>query len=158
MVTRSTDCPTSPVLGDDDPALAALLEAEDERRRSQLHLLAGENLSLPGVRAILGGAFADKYAEGYPGHRHHTGCAQADAVERLAVDRARTLFGAEHANVQPSSGTAATLAAYAALLRPGDAVLAMSLAHGGHLTHGSRANFSGAGSTSTATGSARTTA
>jgi len=152
VVTRSTDCPAAPVPGDgpaldgpalDDPALAALLAAEDERRRAQLHLLAGENLCLPGVRAILGGVFADKYAEGYPGHRHHTGCAQADAVERLAVDRARALFGAEHANVQPNSGTAATLAAYAALLRPGDAVLAMSLAHGGHLTHGSRANFSG---------------
>jgi len=142
VVTRSTDCPASPLPGT-DPALAALLAAEDERRRTQLHLLAGENLSSPGVRAILGGTLADKYAEGYPGHRHHTGCAQADAVERLAVDRARTLFGAAHANVQPHSGTAAALAAYAALLRPGDAVLAMSLAHGGHLTHGSRSNFSG---------------
>ena len=126
-----------------DPALAALLAAEELRRRTQLHLLAGENLSSPAIRALLGGTLADKYAEGYPGHRHHTGCAQADAVERLAVDRARTLFGAEHANVQPHSGTAAALAAYAALLRPGDPVLAMSLAHGGHLTHGSRSNFSG---------------
>ena len=142
VVTRSTDRPATS-LSERDPALAALLDAEDERRRTQLHLLAGENICSPGIRAVLGGALADKYAEGYPGHRHHTGCAQADAVEQLAVDRAKSLFGAAHANVQPHSGTAAVLAAYAALLRPGDTVLAMSLAHGGHLTHGSRANFSG---------------
>jgi glycine hydroxymethyltransferase len=126
-----------------DPALASILAAERARRADQIGLLAGENHSAPEVRALLGSVFADKYAEGYPGRRHHTGCEQADAVETLAVERARALFGAEHANVQPHSGTAAVLAAYAALLRPGDAVLAMSLAHGGHLTNGSAANFSG---------------
>ena len=126
-----------------DPALAGVLAAERLRRRTQLHLLAGENLASPGVLALLGSPFADKYAEGYPGRRYHTGCAQADAVEQLAIERACRLFAAEHANVQPTSGTSAVLATYAALLRPGDPVLAMSLAHGGHLTHGSEANFSG---------------
>jgi glycine hydroxymethyltransferase len=95
------------------------------------------------ANALPSSAFADKYAEGYPGRRHHTGCGPADAVEALAVARAKVLFGAQHANVQPYSGSVAVLAAAAALLRPGDAVLAMSLAHGGHLTHGSSANFSG---------------
>jgi glycine hydroxymethyltransferase len=131
------------VLSEQDPRLAAVLDAERRRRGSQLHLLAGENFSAPEVRALLAGPLADKYAEGYPGRRHHTGCAQADLVEELAVERAKSLFGAAHANVQPYSGTSAVLAAYAALLRPGDAVLAMSLEHGGHLTHGSGANFSG---------------
>ncbi|WP_042392642.1 serine hydroxymethyltransferase [Streptacidiphilus carbonis] len=126
-----------------DPALAAILAAERTRRADQIGLLAGENHSAPEVRELLGSVFADKYAEGYPGRRHHTGCEQADAVETLAVERAKALFGAEHANVQPLSGTGAVLAAYAALLRPGDAVLAMSLAHGGHLSNGSAANFSG---------------
>lgn len=93
--------------------------------------------------AALGGPLIDKYAEGYPGRRHHTGCALADAAELLAIDRARELFVAPHANVQPRSATSAMLATYAALLRPGDAVLAMSLEHGGHLSCGSRANFSG---------------
>jgi glycine hydroxymethyltransferase len=127
----------------DDGQLADVLDAVLRSRRSRLHLLAGENFSAPAVRALLAGPLGDKYAEGYPGRRHHTGCEQADAVELLAVERAKTLFGAAHANVQPYSGTSAVLAAYAALLRPGDAVLAMSLRHGGHLTHGSGANFSG---------------
>ncbi|WP_035845786.1 serine hydroxymethyltransferase [Kitasatospora azatica] len=126
-----------------DPELADLLSAEAERRASGLQLLAGENLATEAVRAALAGPLIDKYAEGYPGHRHHTGCAVADATELLAVSRARTLFAAEHANVQPRSGTSAMLATYAALLRPGDAVLAMSLEHGGHLSCGSKANFSG---------------
>ena len=130
-------------LSEQDPQLADVLDAELRRRGSQLHLLAGENFSSPQVRAVLAGPLGDKYAEGYPGHRHHTGCGPADAAELLAVERAKSLFGAAHANVQPYSGTSAVLAAYAALLRPGDAVLAMSLAHGGHLTHGSGANFSG---------------
>ncbi|MEY9967725.1 glycine hydroxymethyltransferase [Streptacidiphilus sp. MAP12-16] len=130
-------------LQEQDPELAAVLDAERQRRATQIDLLAGENFTSTAVRDILAGPFADKYAEGYPGRRHHTGCAHADAAERLAVDRAKALFGAEHANVQPYSGTSAVLAAYAALLRPGDTVLAMSLAHGGHLTHGSGANFSG---------------
>jgi glycine hydroxymethyltransferase len=126
-----------------DPDLDVLVAAEDDRRRRQVNLLAGENLESPRVLALLGSAFADKYAEGYPERRHHTGCGPADDVESLAVARAQALFGADHANVQPYSGSIAALAAYAALLRPGDAVLAMSLAHGGHLTHGSSANFSG---------------
>ncbi|GJF32252.1 serine hydroxymethyltransferase [Kitasatospora sp. NE20-6] len=126
-----------------DPLLADLLSAEAERRTESLQLLAGENVTSPAVLAALGGPLIDKYAEGYPGHRHHTGCALADTAELLAVDRARELFAAPHANVQPRSATSAMLAAYAALLRPGDVVLAMSLEHGGHLSCGSRANFSG---------------
>ncbi len=126
-----------------DPQLADLLAAEAERRAETIQLLAGENLTGPAVLAALTGPLIDKYAEGYPGRRHHAGCSLADAAELLAIDRARELFGAPHANVQPRSGTAAMLAAYAALLRPGDVVLAMSLEHGGHLSCGSRANFSG---------------
>ncbi|MEU1286310.1 serine hydroxymethyltransferase [Kitasatospora sp. NPDC005856] len=126
-----------------DPQLADLLAAEAERRAETIQLLAGENLTTPAVLAALTGPLIDKYAEGYPGRRHHTGCALADAAELLAIDRARELFAAPHANVQPRSVTSAMLAAYAALLRPGDGVLAMSLEHGGHLSCGSRANFSG---------------
>ncbi|MQS14029.1 serine hydroxymethyltransferase [Streptomyces kaniharaensis] len=126
-----------------DPQIADLLAAEAERRAETIQLLAGENLTSPAVLAALGGPLIDKYAEGYPGRRHHTGCALADAAELLAIDRARELFAAPHANVQPRSATSAMLAAYAALLRPGDGVLAMSLEHGGHLSCGSRANFSG---------------
>ncbi|WP_042428226.1 serine hydroxymethyltransferase [Streptacidiphilus anmyonensis] len=145
MATLATsDESTQAALADvPDDALTALLAREDDRRRRQVNLLAGENLESPGVLALLGSAFADKYAEGYPERRHHTGCGPADDVETLAVARAKKLFGADHANVQPYSGSIAMLAAAAALLRPGDAVLAMSLAHGGHLTHGSSANFSG---------------
>ncbi|MCD0482951.1 serine hydroxymethyltransferase [Streptacidiphilus sp. ASG 303] len=126
-----------------DPQIADVLAAEAERRRDCLQLLAGENTASEAVLAALAGPLAHKYAEGYPGRRHHTGCAAADAAELLAVERARNLFGADHANVQPYTGTTAMLAAYAALLRPGDRVLAMSLQHGGHLTVGSQANFSG---------------
>ncbi|WP_371479526.1 serine hydroxymethyltransferase [Kitasatospora sp. NBC_00315] len=126
-----------------DPQLADLLAAEAERRAESLQLLAGENLTSQAVLSALGGPLIDKYAEGYPGRRHHTGCALADAAELIAVDRARALFAAPHANVQPRSATSAMLAAYAALLRPGDVVLSMSLEHGGHLSCGSRANFSG---------------
>ncbi|MCX4746740.1 serine hydroxymethyltransferase [Kitasatospora sp. NBC_01287] len=126
-----------------DPEVADLLSAEAERRAGSLQLLAGENLATEAVLAALAGPLVDKYAEGYPGHRHHTGCAVADATELLAISRARALFAADHANVQPRSGTSAMLAAFAALLRPGDTVLAMSLEHGGHLSCGSRANFSG---------------
>ncbi|WP_030235776.1 serine hydroxymethyltransferase [Streptomyces sp. NRRL S-350] len=135
--------PTSEALHRADPQLADLLAAEAERRAETIQLLAGENLTTPAVLAALTGPLIDKYAEGYPGRRHHTGCALADAAELLAIDRARGLFAAPHANVQPRSATSAMLAAYAALLRPGDGVLAMSLEHGGHLSCGSRANFSG---------------
>ncbi|GAA2132028.1 serine hydroxymethyltransferase [Kitasatospora kazusensis] len=126
-----------------DPELADLLTGEAVRRAESLQLLAGENVTSPAVLAALGGPLIDKYAEGYPGRRHHSGCSLADAAELLAVDRAERLFAADHANVQPRSATSAMLAAYAALLKPGDVVLAMSLEHGGHLSCGSRANFSG---------------
>ncbi|GAA1275000.1 serine hydroxymethyltransferase [Kitasatospora nipponensis] len=126
-----------------DPQVADLLSAEAQRRAGGLQLLAGENLATEAVLDALAGPLVDKYAEGYPGHRHHAGCALADATELLAIERARRLFSADHANVQPRSGTSAMLATYAALLRPGDVVLAMSLEHGGHLSCGSRANFSG---------------
>jgi glycine hydroxymethyltransferase len=126
-----------------DPDVDALLGAERARRHRTLQLLAGENVVWPAVRGALASEFGDKYAEGYPGRRHHTGCAVADELEELAITRARGLFHAEHANVQPFSGTLALLAAYAALLRPGEGILAMALSDGGHLTGGSAANFSG---------------
>jgi glycine hydroxymethyltransferase len=127
----------------DDPEIATVLLDELVRQRGTLQLVASESFASPAVLAALGSTLANKYAEGYPGHRYYGGCAQADRVEELAVERARELFGAEHANVQPHSGASANLAAYAALAEPGDVVLALGLPHGGHLTHGSRANFSG---------------
>lgn len=126
-----------------DPEIAGLLLGEADRQAGCLQLVAAENFTSPAVLAALGSPLANKYAEGYPGARHHGGCEVVDLVERTAVERAKALFGAEHANVQPHSGSSAVLAAYAALLRPGDTVLAMALPHGGHLTHGSPANFSG---------------
>ncbi|ROQ82842.1 serine hydroxymethyltransferase [Streptomyces sp. NBC_01260] len=127
----------------EDPEIADVLLGELRRQSGTLQLTAAENFTSPAVLAALGSPLANKYAEGYPGRRHHGGCEQADAAERIAVRRATALFGAEHANVQPHSGSSAVLAAYAALLRPGDTVLAMGLPYGGHLTHGSPANFSG---------------
>ncbi|WP_079144666.1 serine hydroxymethyltransferase [Streptomyces agglomeratus] len=126
-----------------DPEIADVVLGEMGREAAGLQLIAAENFCSPAVLAALGSPLANKYAEGYPGARHHGGCELVDVAERLAVDRATRLFGAEHANVQPHSGSAAVLAAYAALLRPGDKVLAMGLPYGGHLTHGSPANFSG---------------
>ncbi|MFD9852169.1 serine hydroxymethyltransferase [[Kitasatospora] papulosa] len=126
-----------------DPEISGILLAEAGRQSSTLQLIAAENFTSPAVLAALGSPLANKYAEGYPGARHHGGCEQADAAERAAVRRAMSLFGAEHANVQPHSGSSAVLAAYAALLRPGDTVLAMGLPYGGHLTHGAPGNFSG---------------
>ncbi len=126
-----------------DPEIAEVLRDELDRQRHGLQLIASENLASPAVLAALGSPLTNKYAEGYPGRRYHGGCEVVDRAERIAIDRAKRLFGAEHANVQPYSGTTANLAAYAALLRPGDTVLAMSPRHGGHFTHGSRANFSG---------------
>ncbi|PKV87911.1 serine hydroxymethyltransferase [Streptomyces sp. TLI_146] len=126
-----------------DPEIADVLLGETRRQATSLQLIAAENFTSPAVLAALGSPLSNKYAEGYPGARHHGGCEVVDVAERIAVDRARALFGAEHANVQPHSGSSAVLAAYAALLRPGDTVLAMGLPYGGHLTHGSPANFSG---------------
>ncbi|MEU3663102.1 serine hydroxymethyltransferase [Streptomyces sp. NPDC032940] len=126
-----------------DPELAEILLAEGRRQSTTLQLTAAENFTSPAVLAALGSPLANKYAEGYPGARHHGGCEIVDVAERLAVERARDLFGADHANVQSHSGSSAVLAAYAALLRPGDTVLALGLPHGGHLTHGAPTNFSG---------------
>ncbi|MGW9597059.1 serine hydroxymethyltransferase [Streptomyces chartreusis] len=131
------------VLRRQDPQLADLLLGELDRQSTTLQLIAAENFTSPAVLAALGSPLANKYAEGYPGDRYHGGCEMVDAAERLAVERAKALFGAEHANVQSHSGSSAVLAAYAALLRPGDTVLALGLPYGGHLTHGSPANFSG---------------
>ncbi|MGW0772725.1 serine hydroxymethyltransferase [Streptomyces sp. NPDC002835] len=126
-----------------DPQIADILFGEAQRQATTLQLIAAENFTSPAVLAALGSPLANKYAEGYPGARHHGGCELVDAAERIAIERATALFGAAHANVQPHSGSSAVLAAYAALLRPGDTVLAMGLPYGGHLTHGSPANFSG---------------
>ncbi|MFI9588880.1 serine hydroxymethyltransferase [Nonomuraea sp. NPDC052265] len=126
-----------------DPELAQVLLDELARERTGLQLIASENFTSLAVMAALGSTLTNKYAEGYPGRRYYGGCEVVDRAERLAVERARRLFGAEHANVQPHSGAIANLAAYAALLQPGDTMLAMALPHGGHLTHGSKVNFSG---------------
>lgn len=131
------------LLRQQDPQMADVLDGERQRQATGLQLIAAENFTSAAVLTALGSALTNKYAEGYPGARHHGGCEYADLAEQIAVERARALFGAEHANVQPHSGSAAVLAAYAALLRPGDTVLAMALTSGGHLTHGSPANFSG---------------
>ncbi|MFJ4723654.1 MULTISPECIES: serine hydroxymethyltransferase [Streptomyces] len=131
------------VLRRQDPELADILLGERERQSTTLQLIAAENFTSPAVLAALGSPLANKYAEGYPGARHHGGCEIVDVAERVAVERATVLFGADHANVQAHSGSSAVLAAYAALLRPGDTVLALGLPYGGHLTHGSPANFSG---------------
>ncbi|EST33070.1 serine hydroxymethyltransferase [Streptomyces roseochromogenus] len=131
------------VLRHQDPELAEILLGELRRQSTSLQLIAAENFTSRAVLEALGSPLANKYAEGYPGARHHGGCELVDVAERLAVDRAKALFGAEHANVQAHSGSSAVLAAYAALLRPGDTVLALGLHYGGHLTHGSPANFSG---------------
>ncbi|WP_371669127.1 serine hydroxymethyltransferase [Streptomyces sp. NBC_00289] len=131
------------VLRRQDPELAEILLGELDRQSTTLQLVAAENFSSPAVLAALGSPLANKYAEGYPGARYHGGCEIVDVAERLAVERAKALFGAAHANVQSHSGSSAVLAAYAALLRPGDTVLALGLPYGGHLTHGSPANFSG---------------
>jgi glycine hydroxymethyltransferase len=131
------------VLRRQDPELAEILLGELDRQSTTLQLIAAENFTSQAVLAALGSPLANKYAEGYPTARHHGGCEFADVAESIAVQRARVLFGAEHVNVQPHSGSSAVLAAYAALLRPGDSVLALGLPHGGHLTHGSPANFSG---------------
>ncbi|MFE3641904.1 serine hydroxymethyltransferase [Streptomyces sp. NPDC059169] len=141
--TAAPHTPELEALRRQDPEIAEVILGEVRRQADSLQLIAAENFTSPAVLAALGSPLANKYAEGYPGARHHGGCELVDAAERIAVDRARALFGADHANVQPHSGSSAMLAAYAALLRPGDTVLAMGLAFGGHLTHGSPANFSG---------------
>ena len=126
-----------------DRQVQEALDGELERQRTTIELIASENFASPAVLAAQGSVLTNKYAEGYPGKRYYGGCEQVDKVEVLAIERAKQLFGAEHVNVQPHSGSQANEAAYAALIEPGDKVLSMDLAHGGHLTHGMKINFSG---------------
>jgi glycine hydroxymethyltransferase len=126
-----------------DPEVADAIDGEVKRLNSKLQLIASENFASPAVMAATGSVMANKYAEGLPGRRYYGGCQQVDIVENLAIDRAKALFGADHANVQPHSGAQANMAAYFAVAGHGDTVLAMSLPHGGHLTHGSKVSFSG---------------
>jgi glycine hydroxymethyltransferase len=126
-----------------DSEVQEALDGELERQRTTIELIASENFASPAVLAAQGSVLTNKYAEGYPGKRYYGGCQWVDKAEQLAIDRAKEIFGAEHVNVQPHSGSQANEAAYSALLEPGDKVLAMDLAHGGHLTHGAKFNFSG---------------
>ena len=130
-------------LDEADPAIAALIAQELERQRNQIELIASENFTWPSVMEAVGSVPTNKYAEGYPGKRYYGGCETVDEMEELARGRATALFGADHANVQPHAGSQANMAAYFALLEPGDTILAMRLDHGGHLTHGHPVNFSG---------------
>ncbi|GAO05095.1 serine hydroxymethyltransferase [Anaeromyxobacter sp. PSR-1] len=130
-------------LAEADPQIAKLIREETRRQAEGLELIASENFVSPAVLEALGSTLTNKYAEGYPGKRYYGGCEVVDQVEQLAIDRAKQLFGADHANVQPHAGSQANMAAYFALAKPGDTVLAMSLNFGGHLTHGSPVNFSG---------------
>jgi glycine hydroxymethyltransferase len=126
-----------------DPDVYAAIEAEEVRQREKLLLIASENFASPAVLAAQGSVLTNKYAEGYPGKRYYGGCQHADTVEDLAIQRCKEIFGAEHVNVQPHSGSQANMAAYLSVLKPGDTILGMDLAQGGHLTHGSKVNFSG---------------
>jgi glycine hydroxymethyltransferase len=126
-----------------DPEIAAAIAAERNRQESHIELIASENFTYPAVMEAQGSVLTNKYAEGYPGKRWYGGCDHVDVVETLAIERAKQLFGAEHANVQPHSGSQANFAVYTSVLQPGDKVLGMNLAHGGHLTHGNPVNFSG---------------
>ena len=119
-----------------DPAVWQAIDAERKRQQQGLEMIASENYTSPAVLAAQGSVLTNKYAEGYPGRRYYGGCEYVDVAERLAIERACKLFGAEHANVQPHSGAQANMAVYFACLEPGDTILAMNLAHGGHLTHG----------------------
>ena len=135
--------PTIDFVAKYDPELGAAMQEELARQRRNIELIASENLVSPAVMAAMGSVLTNKYAEGYPGKRYYGGCQCVDKVETLAIERAKKLFGAEHANVQPHSGAQANFAVYFALIKPGDTVLGMNLAHGGHLTHGSPVNMSG---------------
>ena len=130
-------------LADVDPEIAELLGRELERERNQIELIASENFTWPSVFEAVGSVPTNKYAEGYPGKRYYGGCEVVDEIEQLAIDRAKELFGAEHANVQPHAGAQTNMAVYMAALQPGDTILSLELSHGGHLTHGLKVNFSG---------------
>ncbi len=133
----------SRTLAQEDPELAAAIAAENGRQEDHIELIASENYASPAVLAAQGSQLTNKYAEGYPGKRYYGGCEHVDVAEQLAIDRAKKLFSAEWANVQPHSGAQANQAVFFAALKPGDTILGMSLPHGGHLTHGSPVNFSG---------------
>jgi len=135
--------PDFDALQQQDPDIAGVLLAELERARGGLQLIASENFTSPAVLAALGSTLSNKYAEGYPGRRYYGGCAEVDRAEEIGIARAKDLFGAEHANLQPHSGASANFAAYAAFCVPGDTILGMALPHGGHLTHGTKVSFSG---------------
>jgi glycine hydroxymethyltransferase len=130
-------------LTDVDPEIADLLGQELERQRRQIELIASENFTWPAVFEAVGSTPTNKYAEGYPGKRYYGGCEVVDEIEQLAIDRAKSLFGADHANVQPHAGAQTNMAVYMAALKPGDTILSLELSHGGHLTHGLKVNFSG---------------
>jgi glycine hydroxymethyltransferase len=135
--------PDFDLLSKQDPEISSVLLSELKRQQTNLQLIASENFTSRAVLATLGSTLSNKYAEGYPGKRYYGGCEEVDKAEHLAIERAKSLFGADHANVQPHSGASANIAVYQAFTKPGDTVLAMSLSHGGHLTHGSPVNFSG---------------
>jgi glycine/serine hydroxymethyltransferase len=130
-------------LSEIDPEIAELLGKELERQRSQIELIASENFTWPSILEGVGSVPTNKYAEGYPGRRYYGGCEVIDEIEETAIDRAKELFGAEHANVQPHAGAQTNMAVYLAALQPGDVILSLELSHGGHLTHGLKVNFSG---------------
>jgi len=128
---------------DVDPDVAALLERELERQRGEIELIASENFTWPASLEAVGSVPTNKYSEGYPGRRYYGGCEVIDEIEQTAIDRAKELFGAEHANVQAHAGAQTNMAVYLAALQPGDTILSLELSHGGHLTHGLKVNFSG---------------
>ena len=127
----------------EDPEIAGILLSELDRARNGLQLIASENFTSPAVLAALGSTLSNKYAEGYPGRRYYGGCSEVDKAEIIGIERAKELFGADHANLQPHSGASANIAVYGAFVKPGEKILAMSLPHGGHLTHGTKVSFSG---------------
>ena len=135
-------CPPGPALSAADPEIARLVEHESRRQNEGLELIASENFVSPAVLEAMGSSLTDKYAEGLPGKRYYGGCQVVDQIEQIAIDRAKQLFGAEHANVQPHSGASANAAVFLAFLKPGDTFLGMDLSNGGHLTHGRPVNFS----------------
>jgi glycine/serine hydroxymethyltransferase len=143
LLERETTLPRTAFLGDVDPEIAAAIQAETDRLQNNIELIASENVVSRAVLEAAGSVLTNKYAEGYPGKRYYGGCENVDVVEQLAIDRAKELFGAEHANVQPHSGSQANMAVYFSAIQHGDTILTMELAHGGHLTHGSPRNFSG---------------
>ena len=144
MTTATTTSLLNPApLAEMDPDIATIIAAERKRQESHLELIASENFAYPSVIEAQGSVLTNKYAEGYPGKRYYGGCEHVDLIEDLAIERAKKLFGADHANVQPHSGSQANAAVYLAALEIGDKILTMSLADGGHLTHGHPMNFSG---------------